>query len=94
MPNKNYLRSYARERELKLKGEKEKWLSTRTAGSHGVADVILIKPADDGHFLVRLIQVKVSEKFTKKRIEKRYEETPFGQAEVEYWMFPVRKRKR
>lgn len=94
MPNKNYRRSYSRERQVKLEGEKQGYYTIRSSGSHGVADVIWIKPLPTAKygFEVRFIQIKVSEHLQKKTIEKRVEETPFGPVEVEYWLFPVRKR--
>lgn len=60
MPNKHYLRGRASEYRVQRELESEGFETIRTAGSHGVADVI----AWNGH-LVRFIQVKT---FTTKKV--------------------------
>lgn len=55
MPNKNYLRGVRYERKLKKEYEAAGWTALRTAGSHGVADLIVISQGGD----VEFIQAKV-----------------------------------
>lgn len=102
MPNKNYIRSRARELQVKHQGEKEGWFTIRAAGSHGVADVIWIRPIKQSilepdilvGYDVKFIQIKVSEHIKEKKIEIKREPTSCGIIEVEYWKFPIRKRKK
>jgi hypothetical protein len=95
--NKNYIRSRVRETNVKHFFEKKGWFCVRAAGSKGIVDIICIKPPKDcmypDHYEVKLIQIKVSEKFKKEIIETKSEETVFGFANVEYMKFPIRKRK-
>lgn len=95
--NRNYLRSRARELTVKKLFENQKWLSFRTAGSHGIADVVAIRFPKDcykgNHFEVRLIQIKVSENLKKGVITDQLIDSPCGTVSVEYWKFPVKSRK-
>lgn len=70
MPNKNYLRGVRFERQILEELSNKKYITMRTAGSHGVADVIAI-----GENHTRLIQAKTTLDFSslsgyKKDIEK------------------------
>lgn len=90
--NNSYRRSADRERALKNQFEKQGWYATRSAGSHGVADVVLIRPAEQcahpAHYQVRFIQVKTSQRYKEAGIEHRIEKMPFGLSNVEYWVYP------
>jgi hypothetical protein len=69
------------------------FLSQRMAGSHGIADVIGIKPVECGnpnHFEVKFIQVKVSKNLKKKSSNVKIVDSPIGLLNVEYWKFPVK----
>lgn len=96
MPNKNYLRSRARETKVKNEFQSKGYYAIRAAGSKGVADVVAIKPSDCGHgehFDVRFIQIKVSENLRKEKTIFKTEEVPFGLINVEYMKFPVKSKK-
>lgn len=94
--NINYKRSRSKEYQLKNSLEKEGYFTVRTAGSHGIADVIAIKPSPDGNpnlFVVRFIQIKVSERTKTKKIIYKVEDSPCGLINVEYHKFPVLSKK-
>ena len=98
MGNLNYKRSRKREYLVQKKYESEGWFVVRSAGSHGVADLIAIrlaadKCADPSHYQVKFIQIKVSEKLKifKETIEAV--ELPFGIVNVEFLKFPVKSKK-
>lgn len=94
--NLNYRRSRARETQLKRNLEKEGYYTIRAAGSHGLADVIAIKPAECGnafHYEVRFLQVKVSEKLRKQQHLYVVEDSPCGKINVEYIKYPVKSKK-
>lgn len=94
--NINYKRSRARETQLKLALEKEGYYTIRAAGSHGLADVIAIKPAECGnafHFEVRFIQVKVSEKLRKQQHFFVVKDSPCGEINIEFIKYPVKSKK-
>ena len=79
-------------------GQTAKWFAVRASGSHGVADVVWIRPrankcADPNHFEVKFIQVKVSEHLKAYKEEIKAQETPFGLANIEFRYFPVRARR-
>lgn len=93
--NINYKRSRARENQLKKSLEKEGYYAIRAAGSHGIADVIAIKPAKCGqadHYEVRFLQVKVSEKLRTLKQLFVAEESPCGLINVEYIKYPVKSK--
>lgn len=94
--NINYLRSRARENQLKKSLEKDGYYTVRAAGSHGLADVIAIKPAtcgDASHYEVRFLQVKVSEKLREAKTIYKVEDSPCGLINVEYIKYPVKSKK-
>lgn len=95
MGNLNYKRSRARELKIKNDLEKEGYYTIRAAGSKGLADVIAIKPANckNSHYIVRFIQVKVSEKLRNEKIVFKKEKAPFGMINTEYHKFPVKTKK-
>ena len=87
MPNKNYTRSRQKEYKALHNLEKEGWLAFRMAGSHGIADVIGIKPTECGHadhFAIRFIQIKVSENRVSTVESMEAVETPIGYVNVEF----------
>ena len=93
MPNLNYKRSRAREYQVFHELEKEGWMAIRSAGSHGVADIIGIRPvdcSDPSHFEVKFIQIKVSIGLKNKHKEPKVVESPCGMINVEFWKFPVK----
>lgn len=95
MPNINYRRGRAKEYKIFHDLEKEGYLVFRSAGSHGVADVIAMKPEKCGradHFAVRFIQVKSSINRKKLKAEVTTADTRIGLINVEFWKFPVRSR--
>lgn len=61
MPNRNYINGANFERRVKKELEEQGWLCFRTAGSHGVADVIAIQ----GGRVPRLIQCKLTGKISR-----------------------------
>lgn len=93
MPNRNYQRSRDRENKVKAAFEKDGWFAMRTAGSHGVADVVAIRPIPDGtnpnYFEVKFVQIKVSENRVGEKVVPTICEVPFGTINVEFWKFPV-----
>ena len=95
--NRNYLRSRAKETQVKHILEKSKYYAIRAAGSKGVADVIGMRYPKDcaypNHFEVKLIQIKVSEGLKKGSITPTICKTPCGEINVEVWKFPVKSKK-
>jgi len=62
MPNNYYIRGRRFEYQLKKDLEKQGWLVFRTAGSHGIYDLIALIDNYKGDVLVRLIQCKTTDK--------------------------------
>lgn len=97
MPNTKYQNSSKKELEVKARFEKEGWYAIRASGSHGIADVIAIRPVancvNPAHYEVKFIQVKTSQKFKEIKITAQAEESPCGLINVEYWNFPVKNAK-
>ena len=96
MGNLNYTRSRQRETLVRHQMEKAGWLAARTAGSHGLADVIAIRPSPCGHgdhYEVRFIQIKVSERIMAEKVDFKIETAPFGDLNVEYQFYPVKSEK-
>lgn len=94
MGNLNYRRSRSREYDLQHDFQKKGYLAFRTAGSHGIADVVAIRPHPGcgypDHYEVILAQVKVSEDIKKEVQELKVEDCPFGNANVVYYKYPVK----
>ena len=74
--NRNYHRGRQKEYELKERLEKEGFIVFRTSGSHGVCDLIAVKPRPDGKAdlfpEVRFIQIKSSIHFKVERMVKKF----------------------
>ena len=88
MPNKNYKRGVEKERLVIEQLEEVGYIAMRTAGSHGMFDVIATGPS------VRFIQVKRIEKGNNwtseynKEVEKMKElYKPDGSITYEYWIW-------
>ncbi|MEM3845057.1 MAG: hypothetical protein QXU98_05090 [Candidatus Parvarchaeota archaeon] len=73
MPNKNYINGANRERRIMKKLESEGWYCIRSAGSHGVVDIVALRYSSIGKPYVRLIQSKKTGYLTPYEEEKRRE---------------------
>lgn len=96
MPNTNYQRSANRERKIMHDFQKEGYYAIRASGSHGLADVIAMRPGtctDPEHFEVKFVQIKVSEKLRVANKTVKAMEGPFGFVNIEFWKFPVKSKK-
>lgn len=51
MGNNNYVRGAAFERQVKAYLEAQGWFAIRAAGSHGLVDVLAIRPDNVVHFI-------------------------------------------
>lgn len=90
MPNLSYQRSRRREYQVKDQFEKDNWFAIRASGSHGIADVVAIRPTKCGHpdhFEVKFIQIKTSKYLKNDSKTIKVEETPFGSVNVEYFNY-------
>jgi len=87
VPNKYYIRGAKAEREAKELLEGEGFEVFRTAGSHGRADLIAVKPlgCGDYHWIARLVQVKTCEEKDLKKYKREYMEG------IELWIKVLRK---
>jgi hypothetical protein len=97
MPNLNYSRSRQRELEVVKSFQKKGWFAVRSAGSHGIADVVAIRPhpdkcPDPNHFEVKFIQIKVSQNTAKYRMILKVENSPCGLLNVEWHKYPVKSK--
>mgnify|MGYP001558743486 CR=1 FL=1 len=94
MPNLGYQRSRRREYQVKHLFEKDGWYCIRAAGSKGEADIVCLRPTltNPKHFEARFIQVKTSRKIKFGRIDIKTIKTPIGFLEIEYWLYPSRKK--
>lgn len=100
MPNLNYTRSRAKEYKTLHDLEAKGYFAIRTAGSHGIADVIGIKPsakkcADPNHFRVKFIQIKVSKNGSKKNPFKnilKAVDSIIGMINVEFHHYTIHER--
>lgn len=96
MPNTGYKRSRQREYEAKHQLEKEGWFCTRASGSHGLADVLAVKPTKCGHadhFEVKFVQIKTGYNIKRDNKTVKVEATPAGwEANVEYWNYAVNRK--
>ena len=98
MPNLGYQRSRRREYQVKHLFEKEGWYCIRSAGSKGEADIVCIRSkstmcADPNHYEVKFIQIKTSRKVKFGSVKTRSIETRIGKLNIEYWIYPSRKKK-
>lgn len=73
--NRNYQRGRQKEYELKERLEGDGYIVFRTSGSHGIADLIAVKPRTEGNAdlfpEVRFIQIKSSIHFKEERQKKK-----------------------
>lgn len=96
MPNNRYVNSSKRELAIKKELEDEGWYAMRASGSHGIADVIAVRPvkgcANPAHFQVRFIQVKTSQLTKEEKVEVAVEDSACGMINVEYHHFPVKNK--
>jgi Holliday junction resolvase len=91
MPNRNYLRGRAKEYQLKEKLEKRGYIVFRTSGSHGIADLIAIKPRKDIGTAdlwpeVRFIQIKSSIHFKEETVTQKF----INHIVIEWHEFPIK----
>ena len=96
MPNRSYANSTRRELQIKKELEKEGWFAIRSSGSHGIADVVAVRPApgcvDPSHYEVKFIQVKTSQSLKERKVSVSSEETACGYVNVEFHSFPVKNK--
>lgn len=96
MPNNRYINSARRELEIKKHFEDLGWYAIRASGSHGVADVIAIRPVitTDNLFEVKFIQVKTSQNIEEKKVVIKEQQISDNlKIQVEWWYFPVKNKK-
>lgn len=93
MPNNKYANSTRRELAIKKEFEEQQWYAIRASGSHGIADVVALRPSKDGLYEVKFIQVKTSQKILEEAKALKTVEAICGQIPVEFWYFPVRNTK-
>jgi hypothetical protein len=91
MGNRNYLRGRAKEYQLKSDLEKKGYIVFRTAGSHGLADLIAVKPnreigTADLWPEIQFIQIKSSIHFKKETV--MY--VPIEHLMVYWYEFPIK----
>ena len=97
MPNNRYVNSAKREILLKKEFEDAGWYAVRTAGSHGPADVIAIRPVkkctNPAHYEVKFLQVKTSQSIKEEKVSWQAEDSPCGLVNIEYRFYPVKNAK-
>lgn len=94
--NKNYNRGRAKEYLIQKSLEKDGWYTIRSAGSHGLADIVALRPATCGHpwdYEVKFIQIKVSEKLKNEIKTVIVASSACGPINLELWKFPLKSRK-
>lgn len=94
MPNKNYVRSRAKEQQLVNKYRELGWYATRTPQSKTPVDVLALRPTKCGHadhFEVEFNQFKVSENRVNEKVEVRVEDIPFP-ANVIWRFVPIKSK--
>lgn len=100
MPNLNYTRSRAKEYKTVHDLEAKGYFAIRTAGSHGLADVVGIKPsakkcADPSHFKVKFVQIKVSKNGSKKnpfKVILKAVDSIIGMINIEFHHYTIHER--
>ena len=96
MPNKSYVNSSKRELQVKKQLEDEGWYAVRSSGSHGIADVVAVRPVkgctNPAHYQVRFIQIKTSQTIKKHKIELEAVDAACGFINVEFHYFPVKNK--
>ena len=90
MPNRNYVRGREKEYLLKDRLEQDGYTVFRTSGSHGIADLIALKPRKDGEAdkwpEVRLIQIKSSIHFREEVVKHKL----IDHLVIEWFQFPIK----
>lgn len=91
--NRNYLRGRQKEYELKDRLEKQGYIVFRTSGSHGVVDLIAVKPdtskGDADLFPeIQFIQIKSSIHFKKERMVEKF----IDHLLVHWYQFPIKSK--
>lgn len=88
--NQNYRRGRQKEYSLKDSLEKDGYIVFRTAGSHGIADLIAVRPRLEGKAdlfpEVRFIQVKSGTKI----LEEKREIQHHAHLQIEFFFFPTK----
>ena len=81
---------------LKNEFEEAGWYAIRASGSHGIADVIAIRPVanctNPSHFEVKFIQVKTSQNIAEAKVKPLAVDSPCGMINVEYRYYPVKNK--
>ena len=94
--NNKYKNSARREVEIKKKLEEEGWFAVRSSGSHGIADVLALRPArgctNPAHYQARFIQVKTSQKIKEAKTEVEAQDSSCGFINVEMHYYPVKNK--
>ena len=95
--NRSYANSARRENEIKKQLEKLGWYAVRASGSHGIADVVAVRPAahkcsDPAHYEVKFIQIKTSQNIKEEKVSLSAEESACGLINVEFHFFPVKNK--
>ena len=97
MPNRGYANSSNRELRVKKQLEDEGWYAVRASGSHGIADVVAVRPVrgctNPAHYQVRFIQIKTSQAIREPKIELEAVDSACGFINVETWFYPVKNEK-
>ncbi len=97
MPNRKYANSANRELAIKKELEAQGWYAVRASGSHGIADVVAVKPAKNcvnpEHYQVKFVQVKTSQALRERKVVKTAVDSPCGYINVEFHHFPVKNAK-
>lgn len=96
MPNRKYTNSTNRELQLKKQFEQNGWYAIRASGSHGIADVVALRPAkgctNPAHYEAKFIQVKTSQAIREEKIVTLAEDSACGFINVDYYYFPVKNK--
>ena len=88
--NRNYHRGRQKEYELKERLEGDGYIVFRTSGSHGIADLIAVKPRTDGNAdlfpEVHFIQIKSSIHFRVEKMVKKF----IDHLVIDWYQFPTK----
>ena len=97
MANRKYANSAVRELRIKKDFEEDGWYAIRASGSHGIADVVTLRPAkgctNPAHFEAKFIQIKTSQNIREKKVKMLALESACGYINVEYHYYPVKNKK-
>lgn len=96
MPNNKYKNSSNRELQIKKELEEQGYYAIRASGSHGIADVVGLRPArkcsNPAHYEARFIQVKTSQSLREEKVEVEALDSPCGYINVEFQYYPVKNK--